>query len=358
MAPSATDTETPMATKTSKFLKSTGSLDGFKYDDLTPVIGTEFPELNIVDDLLNSPDADRLIRDLAIKISERGVVFFRAQDNLTNELQKRLIQRLGQLTTRPETHGLHIHPVLNDSREFGGADAEVSAISSAQRSTLYKGTAYDQSAAVWHSDISFEVAPADYSSLRLTQLPKTGGDTLWASGCEMFDRISKPYQKFLESLYATHAGVSFHAMAASKKFEFYTKERGSPLNFGTTLSATHPVIRTNPVTGWKSVFLLGTFPADIHGLTRNESEKLFNWFHELLTYGHDLQCRFHWKNPNDLAIWDNRSNFHTATNDYQGLGDRYGNRVVGVGEKPFFDPESKSRREDLGTMDLMSPAHR
>lgn len=65
---------------------------------------------------------------------------------------------------------------------------------------------------------------------------------------------------------------------------------------------------------------------------------------QLLTENHDLQVRFRW-NENDLAIWDNRSVFHTATNDY--TGKRQGNRVVSLGEKPYFDPNSVSRREAL-----------
>lgn len=48
-------------------LVSTGSLDHFVFDDVTPAIGTEYPDANIVDDLLNAPNADQLIRDLAIK---------------------------------------------------------------------------------------------------------------------------------------------------------------------------------------------------------------------------------------------------------------------------------------------------
>ena len=39
--------------------------------------------------------------------------------------------------------------------------------------------------------------------------------------------------------------------------------------------------------------------------------------------------------------------FHTATFDYDGLGDRAGNRAVGIGEAPYFDPNSKSRTEAL-----------
>lgn len=57
-------------------------------------------------------------------VAERGAVFFRAQDNLTNDLQKDLILRMGQLTRRPATHGLHVHPVTNDSREFGDPDPQ------------------------------------------------------------------------------------------------------------------------------------------------------------------------------------------------------------------------------------------
>ncbi len=116
-------------------------------------------------------------------VSQRGVVFFRAQDNLTNELQKKLIERLGELTGRPATSGLHIHPVLNSERELGGDDPEISTISSELNKQLYKprpNTFSDkrQDGASWHSDIAFEPVPADYSSLRLIQLPKVGGGTL------------------------------------------------------------------------------------------------------------------------------------------------------------------------------------
>lgn len=47
------------------------------------------------------------------------------------------------------------------------------------------------------------------------------------------------------------------------------------------------------------------------------------------------------------AIWDNRSAFHTATHDYEGLGERFGNRAVGIGEAPFLDPNGRSRAEVL-----------
>lgn len=110
------------------------------------------------------------------------MVFFRAQHGLTNDLQKKLILRLGQLTGRPATSGLHIHPVLNSSRDLGGEDPEISTISSVQHDKLYKDRLdpevqprRKQKSAQWHSDIAFEPVPADYTSLRLTELPRTGG---------------------------------------------------------------------------------------------------------------------------------------------------------------------------------------
>jgi alpha-ketoglutarate-dependent taurine dioxygenase len=148
---------------------------------------------------------------------------------------------MGSLTTRPASHGLHIHPVTNDKREFGDPDHQISTISSEGRKILYKGSDYTRLAAVWHSDIAFEKAPADFSSLRLTQLPTTGGDTLWASGYEVYDRLSKPYQRFVESLTADFQGEGFKRIAQSGKFELYTGERGSPMNVGSDLEAIHPV---------------------------------------------------------------------------------------------------------------------
>jgi len=123
------------------------------------------------------------------------VVFFRSQDGLTNDIQKALINRLGQLVGKPSTSGLHIHPILNAERELGGTDPEISTISSVQHKAFYrkKPTAEElspkkQYTAQWHSDIAFEPIPADYTSLRLVQLPKTGGGMLESSIDLPYDR--------------------------------------------------------------------------------------------------------------------------------------------------------------------------
>jgi hypothetical protein len=47
-------------------LKLSGTLEKFSYEESTPVIGREFPNVNIVDDLLHGENSDELLRDLAI----------------------------------------------------------------------------------------------------------------------------------------------------------------------------------------------------------------------------------------------------------------------------------------------------
>jgi alpha-ketoglutarate-dependent taurine dioxygenase len=101
------------------------------------------------------------------------------------------------------------------------------------------------------------------------------------------------------------------------------------------------------VTGWKSVFAFGHHVEKINDLTALESKKLIDWLLDLVVGNHDLQVRNRWQNANDLAIWDNRSVYHTATLDYEGLGERLGHRAVSLGERPYFDPSSRSRREAL-----------
>jgi alpha-ketoglutarate-dependent taurine dioxygenase len=202
---------------------------------------------------------------------------------------------------------LHIHPILNNTSEFGVNDAEISVISSqARKAVLRQGRTSDDrryDAAQWHSDIQFEPFPADYTSLRLTELPKTGGDTLWASGYEIYDRFSATYQKFLEGLTATFSGDGF--IDAAKRFpdrvKIYEDARGNPKNVGKELTAVHPVVRTNPVSGWKSVYALGPFPKYINELNPSESEELLAKFKKIIYEGHDLQVRFKWRNANDIG---------------------------------------------------------
>lgn len=153
-----------------------GALDTYQSFDVTPIIGREYINVDVAS-WLRDPNSDALLRDLAITVARRGVVFFRAQDNMTNDLQKELVQRMGELSGKPATSRLHIHPVHNASLEENGIkpDDEISIISSKQAQKIYKGRARPSGRIQWHSDITFEPVPSDYSLLRMTKIPTTGG---------------------------------------------------------------------------------------------------------------------------------------------------------------------------------------
>jgi len=56
--------------------------------------------------------------------------------------------------------------------------------------------------------ITFENIPSDYAILKIHTLPDdVGGDTLWASGYEVYDRLSPTWQKIADGLTATHYNV-------------------------------------------------------------------------------------------------------------------------------------------------------
>jgi alpha-ketoglutarate-dependent taurine dioxygenase len=93
-----------------------------------------------------------------------------------------------------------------------------------------------------------------------------------------------------------------------------------------------PVIRTHPITGYKTLFVnkgsgscsCTPITSDSHAppsirftkriveLTEDESDALLDYLFRHVAENHDLQVRFRWS-TNDIAIWDNRCTFHTAT---------------------------------------------
>jgi len=336
-------------------LKYSGSLDEYEYFEVSPIIGREYTNLQLSD----IQHDEQKLKDLAIIISERGVVFLRDQ-TIEMEAQLQLTDALGRLAGRPEDHSLHVHPLYRSKDNIGYDDEghthqNVYVINSEAQKKMYKSMSKVASTEPkdlgreWHSDCTFEECPADYSVLKLVKVPSTGGDTLWASGCEIYDRMSPAYRAFLENLTATCAQPVFRTAATEGNFEVMSP-RGSPANKGDDFAPCHPVIRTNPVTGFKSMFAgVGLHVTKINGVTSYEDSQIREYMMRLITRNHDCIARLKWT-PNAMALWDNRSTFHAATPDSHLVPNsvRTGVRASSIGEKPYLDPASTGRREALG----------
>lgn len=74
--------------------------------------------------------------------------------------------------------------------------------------------------------VSWEKAPADYSMLKLVQIPKSGGDTMFASGEALYERLSPSFAQYLETLEAVHAGSAFLEEVERNGGKLFQGERG------------------------------------------------------------------------------------------------------------------------------------
>lgn len=103
------------------------------------------------------------------------MVFFRAQTDLTDELQKELAHRLGLLTGKPKSSTLHIHPLTNFNAD---KDPNINIITTDKAANpaenLWENRPTDIRNA-WHTDAGYEPNPPDYSILKLVKLPEIGG---------------------------------------------------------------------------------------------------------------------------------------------------------------------------------------
>ncbi|RKU40945.1 hypothetical protein DL546_001608 [Coniochaeta pulveracea] len=340
-------------------LKRGSSIDHLEYVDVTPIIGREYPTASLKE-MLQAPNAEEQLRDLAITICERGVAFFRRpQDDLSVDEQKYITDMLGKLTGRPEENGLHVHPLYNDPNNLpmadGTTDKHIYVINSEAAKRLYAtmkkpttGSEPKDLSREWHSDSLFENCPADFSFLRMQSTPPSGGDTLWCSGYELYDRLSPPFQKFFETLTATCAQPVFESACESGGYDVMSP-RGSPLNVDYQFRPSHPVVRTHPVTGWKSLFAgVGLHVSRINEVTTYEDSMIRDYVLRLITRNHDCVARMHWTRG-ACAIWSNECTLHAATPDTHLVeGIRTGVRASGTGGVPYLDPKSKGRREALG----------
>lgn len=272
---------------------------------------------------------------------------------MTADLQKELTLRMGQLTGQPKGTGLYKHPM----HKIRGDDPVMSTLDPKTQRATHVGarkTVKQSSTNEWHSDISAEPAPSSYTVLRMTEVPTCGGDTMFCDSYGLYERLSAPYARFYESLKGWHDIPAFRKLRDShgETSDFFRGERGSPENTSLEWRSLHPLVRTNPVTGWKALFAGGLFFTGVEGFSDEENEEFKKKIDNLICYNHDLQLRFRWTGAGDIAIWDNRSVMHAATSDYsydtEDFGTRRGKRTLSVAEVPFLDSHSCSREEALG----------
>ena len=179
----------------------------------------------------------------------------------------------------------------------------------------------------WHIDVSFREKPPMGSILRGKSIPEHGGDTHFANAAAAYERLDSNLKSRVDDLFAVNDYTKM--FGPSTRFNSEESHEENKIKFPPVL---HPVIRTHPETGLRSIFTNNFFTSHIDGLHREESEYLLAELAEAVR-DEELHFSVQWQ-PETFVMWDNRCVQHVATDDFLPLYRRM-ERVTIAGDRPY-----------------------
>lgn len=256
-------------------------------------------------DLRDDLGAER-IAQIRQALLDHQVIFFRDQ-TLTPAQYLRFARLMGEPVEYPFVKGLADFPEIiqvtkleHERTNFGG---------------------------IWHSDTAYLDHPPMGSMLLAREVPPFGGDTLFANQVLAFESLSPGMQRLLDGLVAINSSSKADV---SKTREDRIGEAGRE-DARKEYIAEHPVVRTHPETGRKSLYVNVAHTLRFADMTEAESAPLLQYLHQHQVRP-EFTCRFSWA-VGSMAFWDNRCALHNPVNDYHGYR-RVMHRITLAGPRP------------------------
>ncbi|KAH7909124.1 hypothetical protein BJ138DRAFT_1156041 [Hygrophoropsis aurantiaca] len=280
-----------------------------KVSHISPFIGTEITGVQI------SQLSEGGFDELALYAAERKVLVFRDQDfkDIGPDRQIEIAKRFGYVQRHPTSPNVKGYPEFH---------------------IVYRDPQHDRLSFIipsdcairtrWHVDGSYEKQTPGTTFFWILDQPDVGGDTIFASTVEAYNRLSPEFQKRLEGLRATHSSVG--QAETSRKL-------GRPVRQEPIVTE-HPIVRRHPVTGEKAIYVNPAFTQHIVGYKVEESQMLLKFLHDHIAKGADFQIRATYK-PGTVVVWDNRVTIHAATGDYDIGVRRHAARLTPQAEIPI-----------------------
>ena len=259
--------------------------------DVRPKSGSVGAEIFGVD--LNKEISKEQFLQIRKAFGEFGVIFFRDQ-YLTPDKEIEFAEKWG---------------IININRFFTNVDGYPKIAMVLKEANQKQNIGGD-----WHTDHTYDTEPAMGSILFAHEVPKKGGDTMFASMYSAYENLSEGLKKTLGGMQARHSSRHVFGKArASRNDDTVGRIRNSET---ANQDALHPVIIKHPETGRKALYVNPTFTLGFDGWTDVESKPLLEYLYEHATKP-EFTCRFKWE-KGSIAFWDNRSTWHLAINDYHG----------------------------------------
>ncbi len=231
-------------------------------------------------------------------LAREGVLVFRDMP-LNDDQQQAFIERFGppsqvkleELKTAKSAHP-HFFDVSTVEDDGGKLDPN-SARGMYLRANL-----------LWHTDGSQAQPPIRLTALSARRLPAVPPDTEYADMRAAYDALSPARKAEIEEMTVEHS-IFYSRSKMGMKMSDWTEDAAKKRP-----PVVHPLIRTSPLTGRKSLYL-ASHASHIIGLPVDSGRALIEELTE-----HATQRRFvysHRWEPNDLVMWDDRWTMHRAT---------------------------------------------
>ena len=265
---------------------------GFQVEPLTCAIGAELIGLQLSD----AVSSDALFAEIRALLLRHKVLFLRDQ-TMSKAEHVAFARRFGELEDHPVAGSDPAHPGL--VQIYKSPDAPI-----------------DRYENAWHTDATWREKPPMGCVLRCVECPPVGADTMWANMALAYEKLPESIKAQIAPLRARHSiEASFGAaMPIEKRLALRTQFP----------DAEHPVVRTHPQTGEKTLFVNGFTthftnfhtPANVR-FGQDGNPGAADLLRYLITQVNipEYQVRWRWK-PNSVAIWDNRCTQHYAVMDY------------------------------------------
>lgn len=258
----------------------------------TPLHSTFAAEVSPVD--LTKVHDDETLEEIRAGMDRYGVLVFRGQP-FSDEEQLAFARRFDG-----ELHAKTGIAVLQKSRLGDEALTDISNLdeNGEVMDTADRRRQYSLGNRLWHTDASFQDPPGRYSMLHARVIPPVAADTEFADMYTAYETLPDATKATMEGLQVHHS-IAFSRQTLG--FEFSSSEADS------LKGAVHPLVRTNPATGRRSVYIASHASAII-GWPTPDARLFLMDLREHATQRENTY-RHSWR-VGDLVIWDNRATMH------------------------------------------------